>query len=60
MKNKKNLTHARTSVYNINYHIVWSISKKSVNFKCKKKGYGTVALISRRSVPYPKNLSNNS
>jgi len=25
MKNIKNLTHARTCVYNINYHLVWSV-----------------------------------
>lgn len=25
MANKKRLTHSRTSVYNINYHFVWSV-----------------------------------
>ena len=25
MKNKSNLKHARTCVYNVNYHIVWSV-----------------------------------
>jgi len=28
MKTKNNLTHARTCVYNVNYHIVWSVKQR--------------------------------
>ena len=34
-KNKSNLIHARTCVYNVNYHVVWSVKyRRSVLIGC--------------------------
>lgn len=39
MKNKPNLKHARTCVYNVNYHIVWSVKYRRKVLTCEIEKY---------------------
>lgn len=39
MKNKLNLKHARTCVYNVNYHIVWSVKYRRKVLTCEIEKY---------------------